>query len=111
MEGKIIVNTDNLLGAPVKFYDKGDKKPMHFKLEDLKGYRINKDYYALKTLRSGLGRQYVFMKRITPEDSEIHVFEHMEKEVFTDNRKTRSNSYKVRRYKEVPGEEFVMPEG
>lgn len=107
MEGRININTENLMGAPVKFYDKGDQKPMHFKLTDLRGYRINNEYYAVKALNTGLGKQYVFMKRITPEDSNIQMFEHMEKQVFGENRKNRSNSYQVRVYQEIPGEELT----
>src|SRR3954463_11552922 len=72
-DGKIVVNKSNLLSSPVKLYTEGDKKPMQFRLLDVKGYSIRNDYFALKEIRGGvnIGKHYSFMRRLTPEDSRI----------------------------------------
>jgi hypothetical protein len=50
---------------------------MRFSLAEVKGYQLRNDYYELKEVRGGirLGKEYSFMKRLTKDDSRIHLYE------------------------------------
>ena len=104
--GKLVVQTDNFLGSPVKVYSEGDKKPMQFKLANVKGYSINHEQYELKEIREGisLGRQRFFMRRLTPPNSRLHLYEHLKKETVN---KTATR-YQVEHYLQLPGEEEAL---
>jgi len=106
-DGKIVVNKSNLLSSPVKLYTEGDKKPMQFRLPDVKGYSIRNDYFALKEIRGGvnIGKHYSFMRRLTPEDSRISLFENIEKVTRTTSNNTRSTHYETEYFMELPSEE------
>jgi hypothetical protein len=106
VDGKLVVQTDNFFGSPVKIYTEGDKKPMQFNLGDVEGYRIRNDYYHLKEVKGGmrLGKQFSFMKRLTPEGSRIHLYEHMDKVSVNDN-KTTITRYETEYYMQLLNEE------
>src|SRR5258705_4154753 len=62
----------------------GEKRPQRYKLRDVEGYKIRNEYYELKEIRDGasLNRNYRlhFMKRLTPDNSKIHLYEYLDKE-------------------------------
>lgn len=108
IKGKLIVNTDNLLGNAVKMYVDGDKEAMKFNLMEIKGYEIRHDYYALKEVRGGIriGQEYSFMRQLTPNDSRIHLYENMEKKtVRNNNTNTTTNVYEPQYYMQFPSEQ------
>lgn len=81
-EGKLVVETENLFGRPVKLYHNEEKKPMQFSLSQIKAFSVRNELYELKEIREGiaLGKRFYFMKRMTPENSRIHLFEFLKKE-------------------------------
>jgi hypothetical protein len=81
--GKLVIQTDDILGSPVKVYEEGEKRPMKFRLKDIKGYAIERQYYEVKKIKEtlSLGQQLYFMRRLTPESSRMHVYEHLKKEI------------------------------
>lgn len=101
--GKLIIQTEGLFSSPVKLYTEEDTKPMQFRLHDVKGYDIRGSYYELKEIREALsiGKRQLFMKRLTPEDSRLHLFEFMRKEIVN---KTATR-YHSEHYMQLPGEE------
>ena len=100
-DGKLIVQTDNMFGSPVKLYADDDTKPMQFNLHDVKGYTIKNNLYELKEIRENfsLGRRRLFMKRLTPKNSRMHLYELMRKEIVN---KT-SVRYHAEHYMQIPG--------
>lgn len=101
--GKLVVQTDNFLGSPVKVYTENDKKPMQFRLPTIKGYSINNEQYELKEISEGfsLGRQLFFMRRLTLPNSRLHLYEYLKKETVN---KTATR-YHVEHYLQVPGDD------
>ncbi len=109
VEGKLVIQTGNLFGSTVKVYNEDEKKPMQFDLSEVEGYRIRGDYYALKEIKGGIsiGRKLSFMKRLTPEDSRIHLFENLNKvsETNTVNGNGISSThYETEYYMQMPSE-------
>ena len=109
LDGKLVIQTGNVFGSDVKIYAEGDKKPMQFNLGEVIGYCIRNDYYALKEKRGsiGLGRRLSFMKRLTPEDSRIHMYEDIEKVTETakaNGNNSTSTHYETEYYLEMPNE-------
>lgn len=92
-KGKLVVHTNNYSSNSVKLYTEGDKKPMNFSIADVKGYQFRNDYYELKEVRGGIriGKEYSFMKRLTKDDSRIHLYENTRKV-------TQSNGYNMGSY-------------
>lgn len=80
--GKLIIETENVFSSPVRLYVEDERKPMQFKLADVKGYRLQNEFYEVKEIRESIniGRRLYFMKRLTPESSRIHLFEFSKKE-------------------------------
>lgn len=110
VDGKLVIQMGNLFSTDVKIYADGDKKPMNFDLGDVEGYRIRNDYYALKEKKGGigLGRRVSFMKRLTPENSRIHLFEALDRVTETNkvNGANQSrNHYETEYYLQLPNEE------
>lgn len=106
VEGKLVISTDNFMGSPVKLFIPGEKKPQKYNLLDVKAYETRGELYVLKEVRGGglsLGRNYSFMKRLTPEDSRIHLYENMEK-VTTTNNGVTSSRYDTQYYMQFPSE-------
>lgn len=110
IDGKLVVQMGNIFGSDVKIYANGEKDAMKFDLGEVQGYRIRNDYYELKEKRGGIsiGRRLSFMKRLTPENSRIHMFEDIEK--VEENYKVNGNNarrtrYETEYYLQLPGEE------
>lgn len=103
VEGKLVVQTDNFLGSPVKLFTEDDKKPMQFNLSAVKGYSVNNQLYELKEIKEGLslGRRLFFMRRLTPENSRMHLYEFMEKHTVNKTATRHDKEYFV----QFPGEQ------
>jgi hypothetical protein len=82
-KGKLIIETENAFSAPVRLFASEERKPMQFRLADVKSFQVGNNLYELKEMRDGinLGRRLYFMKRLTPEASRIHLFEFSKKEM------------------------------
>jgi hypothetical protein len=105
IDGKLIVNKDGLFNHAVKIYVPGEKEAQKYNLFDVKGYSIRGQYYELREIRGGisLDSRYSFMKRLTPADSKIQLFEHTEKQTTTVNNNT-STHYETQYYMQLPQE-------
>jgi len=105
--GKLAVNTRNSLGSEVKITVEGEKKPHKYTLGEVRAYTIDGEYYPLKTIKGELSfsRNRSFMKRLTPADSRIHLYENME-QVTTNNNKggLNTNRYEVQYYLQFPSD-------
>lgn len=101
--GKLVVQTDNLLGSPVKVYTDGDRRPMQFTLSNIKGYTIRNETYEVKEIHEGfpLGRQQFFMRRLTAEKSRLHLYEYLHRHTIN---KTAAR-YEPEYYLQLPGDE------
>jgi hypothetical protein len=109
VEGKLVVSTDNTLGSPVKVFLPDEKKPQKFSLHEIEGYEIRNQYYELKEVRGGisLGKRFSFMKRLTPKDSRIHLYENMEEHTNTTTRNgvtSSTKNYETQYYMQFPSE-------
>jgi len=104
VDGKISVSSGSFLSSPLKVYQDGDKKPMQFSLRDIQSYRLRNDYFDLKNIRGGLsiGQHFVFMKRLTPEDSRIHLYEHLVQS--RDKRDLHRNRYETEYFMQLPSD-------
>lgn len=80
-EGKLLIESTEVFGRPVKIFTEGDTRPMQFNLDEVEGYRIQSDRYDLREVKGGLriGKELSFMKRLTPEASRIHLYEYLKK--------------------------------
>ncbi len=106
VEGKLVINTDNFLGNPVKVFLPGEKQAQKYALHDVQAYETREEYYVLKEVRGNglsLGRNYSFMKRLTQQDSRIHLYENMQKVTSTNNG-TSSSRYETQYYMQFPSE-------
>jgi hypothetical protein len=105
-EGKLVIETENLFGRPVKLFVDDDKKPMQFSLNDVKGYAARNAYYELREIREGvsIGRQLYFMRRLTPENSRIHLFEFLKKRTVNKTSVRHDPEF----YLQLPGEEGML---
>jgi hypothetical protein len=109
VEGKLVVNTRNGLGSEVKVFLPDEKKPQKFSLHEIEGYEIRGQYYELKEIRGGLsfGRNLSFMKRLTPKDSRIHLYENMEERTSTSTQNgmtSTTKQYDYQYYMQFPSE-------
>ena len=109
IEGKLVINTNNTFGSDVKVFLEGEKKPQHYALSDVEGYEIRGEYFELKEVKGGIafGRRLSFMKRLTPADSRIHLYENIEETSTTtgtgSNAATRK-TYETQYYMQFPSE-------
>lgn len=109
VDGRLVIQVGSLFGSDVKVYAEGDKKPMNFNLGDVQGYNLRGDYYALKEKKGsfGVGKRLSFMKRLTPADSRIHLYEEMEKVTESTKGNTSSrNRYETEYYLQLPDETY-----
>ena len=105
IEGKLNINT-NLFGRQsIKIYKEDNDNLMQLNIENLKGYKSNNSFYDLKEITTGLGKGYhhKFMKRLTPVDSRIHLYEHVSKTNFQDKNKPNNGFFKAY-YVQLPNE-------
>lgn len=110
VDGKLVIEMGNFFGSAVKIYADGEKDAMKFNLGEVEGYRIRNDYYFLKEKKGGigLGRRLSFMKRLTSENSRIHLYEDREKitETSTVNGNTTTRTrYETEYYMQLPNTE------
>jgi hypothetical protein len=110
IDGRLVVQVGNVFSSDVKIYEEEDKKPMNYSLDEVAGYRIRNEHYSLKEKKGGLGlgRRLSFMKRLTPENSRIHLFEDMEKVSETSKANGVTNSrtrYEREFYLQLPNEQ------
>ena len=107
VDGKITINSVAFSSSAVKVYTPGDKKPMQFRRDDVTGYQMRNDYFALQQIRGGIsfGGQYSFMKRLTPADSRIQLFEQTEKVSSRGNNQVTGYRYETNFYMQLPGED------
>lgn len=112
-KGRIVINNTGTVSNTIKLYEDGEKRPMRFSIQDVKGYQLEQDYFALKEIRGGLklGRTYYFMKRLTPVNSRMHLYENREKRSTSNSRNLNTVSYETTYYVQLPGdhESFVWP--
>ncbi|RYZ58961.1 MAG: hypothetical protein EOO14_09005 [Chitinophagaceae bacterium] len=103
IDGKLVIETENIFGGKVKLFAGDEKKPMQFSLSQVRGYAMDNNEYELKEIREGLsiGKRQYFMKRLTPEGSRMHLYEFSKKEIVN---KT-SSRHVLEYYVELPGEE------
>ena len=96
IEGKLSVN--EMAGGTVKIYLDGEKKPQRYKFQEVKGYMVRNEFYELKEIMDGVAfnraYRFHFMKRLTPDNSKIHLYEYMDKQ-------TTYNGYGYRRNSSV----------
>jgi hypothetical protein len=82
LEGELTVDKD--WGGQVKIYLPGEKKAQRYSFPEVEGYMIRNEYYELKEIKDGgsLSRRYRFhfMKRLTPDNSKIQLYEYLDKE-------------------------------
>lgn len=108
VEGKLVVSVNNF-GSAVKIYLDGEKKPQRYELHDIEAYEIRGEYFELKEIKGGfsLGKNMSFMKRLTPPDSRIHLYENTEKNTSTSNNRngtsTTRTTYDLQYYMQFPG--------
>ena len=104
IDGKISVNSGSFLSSHLKVYQDGEKKPMQFPLRDIKSYSLSNDHFDLKNIRGGLsiGQHFVFMKRLTPGNSKIHLYEHMVQS--RDKRDLHRNRYEIEYFMQLPSD-------
>jgi hypothetical protein len=106
--GDLVVHTNKYSANSVKLYAEGDRKPMRFSLAEVKGYQLRNDYYELKEVRGGirLGKEYSFMKRLTKDDSRIHLYENTTKVTGSNGPNMGSYTYYETQYfLKLPNEE------
>jgi hypothetical protein len=82
LQGKLSV--DDGWNGRVRLDVPGEKKSRKYPFHDVKGYQLRGDYYELKEVRDGssFSRNFRlhFMRRLTPENSRIHLYEYLDKE-------------------------------
>lgn len=93
--GKLGVRISNFSNSAVRMYLEGEKRPMNFSIMDVKGYELRNTYYELKEVRGGIriGKEYSFMKKLTKNDSRIHLFENTEKHTTSNGPNQGSYTY------------------
>lgn len=88
--GYLTINTEHKKNDKVSIQTANYSRPQSFKLKNVKGYSIGSDHFLLKQIDNNTiiiekgnslleqlltKKKYFFMKRLTPEDSRIHLFE------------------------------------
>lgn len=109
VNGLLVVQLGNMFGSDIKVLEGDDKKSLNFKLEEVEGFRVRNELYLLRRKEGGigLGRRISFMRRITPENSRIHLYELREKVDETNrsnNRGRLGDRYETEYYVELPNE-------
>jgi hypothetical protein len=105
IEGKLHVESNIWGRQSVKVHKQHNDEVVMFDIEDLKGYKSNNSFYDLKEITTGVGKGYhhKFMKRLTPADSRIHLYEHVAKTNLPDKNKP-NNGYIRDYYVQLPNE-------
>jgi hypothetical protein len=77
IKGTLDINSHRFGGKPVTIHTEKMEKPLQFYKHEIASYRIFHDHYELKATGGG---EYRFMKRLTGENSKIHLYENLVKE-------------------------------
>lgn len=106
IEGRMIINTEGAFASNIKVVPNGEKETMRIPLQEVKGYEARGSYYDLKEIRAGLGigRNISFMKRLTPAEGRMHLYEHMERQTTTDRNNATSTRYIMNYYLQLPND-------
>lgn len=90
ISGRLTINTEHKKHNKISIQTSDYNAPQRFKLKNVKGYAIDGDYYSLQQVNDNTiviekgnplleqlltKKKYFFMKRITPENSRIHLYE------------------------------------
>ncbi|MFI5128728.1 MAG: hypothetical protein ACHQFX_02005 [Chitinophagales bacterium] len=108
LDGKISVSEGG--NGVVKIYLPGEKKAQKYVFAEVEGYKIRNEYYELKEIRDGgsFSNRYRlhFMKRLTPDDSKMHLYEYLDEETsYSGYRRTRPvTSLEKEYYLQLPAE-------
>ena len=105
VNGNLYFNNEVMLRQDIKVYPASGGGLMNIHLVDVKGYRTGNNYYELQHLRnSGLatGGGFYFMKRLTPENSRIQLYEHLHKRYH--HKSANRITYESKYYVQFPGE-------
>jgi hypothetical protein len=104
IRGNLDVNS-KLSTRPIKIYIKEEKPPMQFTWQEVTGYRVANDYYLVKQINGGItsSKGTMFMKRLTPADSRMHLFENMET-IAPVQSKASATRYETHYYLQLPYE-------
>ena len=106
--GKLSV--DDGWNGVVRINVPGEQKTRRYKFFDVKAYKMRNDYYELKEIKDGnaLNRDFRlhFMRRLTPENSRIHLYEYLEQKTsHTGDRRSRTvTSLEKTYYVQLPSE-------
>jgi hypothetical protein len=109
--GDLSVHTNRHSKSAVKLYTEGDKKPMRLGLHHVRGYQLKNDYYELKEIKGNLSffKEYSFMKRLTKEDSKVHLYEHTKKITQSGGKHTSAYTrYETEHYLQLPDEDNAV---
>lgn len=103
LSGRLIVSMNQVLTPSIRFKPDGATDFQKYSVEDVEGYRSANGAYMLKKLRGPgiVGTWDWFVKRLTPPDSRIHLFEYydIEQQTSTVNRvPVAVNPREIRRY-------------
>ena len=109
VDGRLVIETENIFSSPVRVYADGDKKPMRFGLNEVKGFSLRNETYVLKEIREGLsiGRRQYFMKQLTRDSSRIHLYEFLSKETINKTATRHEPEFYVELPNEEPGLVFA----
>jgi hypothetical protein len=109
LTGNISVSLNNSFGPRdfIRFSARGRGDREKIYIEDLNGFAIRNDFYAPKKLDRGFlsGDRMLFVKRLTKEDSRIHLYEYFDRR---NTANTNGNSFSVPVYEyfiALPGQE------
>jgi hypothetical protein len=107
VNGLLNINMYGFGRGSVKIKPEGANSYFKYDMEEVLGYRVNNDYYGLKRVRSGgifsSERQY-FMRRLTPDDSRMHLYEHIDRDTRTDQNGISQTRYREKYFLQLPNE-------
>jgi hypothetical protein len=106
--GLLHINLYGFNRGTIRIKPEGASDYFKYTLEEVEGYRINNDYYALKRMRTtgifGGGERLFFMRRLTPDESRIHLYEHITRENRNDGNGNSRVIYNEKFYVQLPTE-------
>ncbi|HEX7903789.1 MAG TPA: hypothetical protein VF487_07915 [Chitinophagaceae bacterium] len=78
VNGNLVVNLNTSLTRPVSIQSQNNKK-FKYTLNEINGFSIEGNYFNLNDIKNDFleSRERVFMKRLTPENSRIVLYEHL----------------------------------
>jgi hypothetical protein len=108
VKGDLSLNMNGFNRNTIRIKPEGAKETFKYNIDEVKGYKIRYDYYELKDIRNNgrinFGRSTSFMRRLTPDDSRIHLFESMETRTSDDGNNNSSTRIVTTFYLQLPNE-------